>query len=179
MAGHGTRAWWLVDSMGLVSLVFGSLALALIWLGVLDFALLAKGFGSFAITLGVLDLLESLISHSNNKGWWLQAIGAAVSLGAGMLMFIWLGLDNSTMLQVVAGWTLVIGLIQALQGVRSDLGGEYTYPSGLAGVVGVAVAVVLVRWRPEAGMLPMAWLLAANVTFGGLMTVIRARSLRS
>jgi uncharacterized membrane protein HdeD (DUF308 family) len=164
-----SRHWWAVALRGVVSLVFG--VMALLWPGALLFL-----FGAYALGDGVLALGAAAFDGRLAGGWrgWVLLEGIlGVGAGAATLPDI----TTLALLRVIAGWAIVTGVLEVAAAVvlRRQLDGERLL--ALGGVAAVALGVFLAV-LPQQGVLPAKWLIGVFAIGFGLALVALAVRLR-
>jgi len=89
--------------------------------------------------------------------WWLALVGTAGIL-AGLLAFVWPVMTAQVLLLFIAGWSIVIGLLQIFGAIRlrHEIEGEWLLI--LSGLLSVTFGLVLIV-QPGAGALAVVWLI--------------------
>jgi uncharacterized membrane protein HdeD (DUF308 family) len=166
-----TRYWWAVAMRGVVSLVFG--AMALLWPGALMFL-----FGAYALVDGILALGTAAFNGRLAGGWrgWLLMEGI-LGVAAGVATLRWPDITTLALLRMIAAWAIVTGVLEVAATVilRRDLEGEWLL--ALGGMAAVALGVFLVV-LPQQGVLPARWLIGVSAIVFGVALVALAVRLR-
>lgn len=166
--------WWLFLLRGLAGIVFG--VLAFVW-PILTLLSLAILWGAYALADGIFALWAGLAGRGGAaQRWWLALVGAAGIL-AGVLTFSWPGLTAQFFIFVIAGWAIVIGVLQIIGaiGVRKEIEGEWMLI--LSGIVSVLLGIAILAW-PLAGALAMVWTIGAFSIVAGCCYLALAFRLR-
>ncbi|MEC5214077.1 uncharacterized membrane protein HdeD (DUF308 family) [Polaromonas sp. CG_9.5] len=107
--------WGWIALRGLSALIFGVLALALP--GV-TLTLLVIVWGAYVLLDGVLALAAGLRMGDNGKPMWALIVVGLLGIGAGIATFFWPGLTAITLILIIGGWAIAIGLLQIVAAVR-------------------------------------------------------------
>src|SRR5438876_5211650 len=134
------RNWWAIAIRGVAAIAFGVLAFALPGLTLATMVLL---FGAYALVDGIFTLIAAARGGSDDQPWWALAIEGTVSVGAGLVTFVWLGLTALILLYVIATWALITGVMELVAAIRlrKELHGEWLLV--LSGVLSIAFAGLL------------------------------------
>ena len=160
--------WWLLLLRGVLSLMFGVLAIlhplaALTALVVL--------FGIWALVDGV-SAIALVIS-----GWrsWQLALVGIVGIGAALLTFFRPGLTAIGLYGAVAVWAIARGLLEIALAIklRRQVEGElWLVLGGISSLLFGGLMIAL----PMVGMLALAWLIGFYaLLFGGIMIALALR----
>ena len=165
--------WWLVLLRGLASIVFG--ILAFVWPGLTLVALIFL-WGAYALVDGAIALWAAISGKAGAIAprWWLAVVGI-VGLLAGVVAFGSPGLTALVLLMFIAGWAVVIGVLEiwgAIQ-LRKEIDGEWWLV--LSGLLSIAFGVFLFA-RPGQGALALIWVIGAFAILHGCTLI--ALSLR-
>ncbi len=150
------KNWWLLLLRGIAAIAFG--ILAFLWPG-LTLLTLALLWGAYAMADGVLALVAAVSGTRTEIAprWWLALVGTAGIL-AGLLAFVWPVMTAQVLLLFIAGWSIVIGLLQIFGAIRlrHEIEGEWLLI--LSGLLSVTFGLVLIV-QPGAGALAVVWLI--------------------
>jgi uncharacterized membrane protein HdeD (DUF308 family) len=93
-----------------------------------------------------------------------------VSIGAGVLTFVYPGITALVLLYVIGAWAIVTGIaeIAAAVKLRRVVTGEWML--ALAGVLSLALGVLLFAY-PSSGALAVVWLIATYAILFGVLLV--------
>jgi uncharacterized membrane protein HdeD (DUF308 family) len=165
--------WWLVLLRGLASIVFG--ILAFVWPGLTLVALIFL-WGAYALVDGAIALWAAISGKAGAIAprWWLAVVGI-VGLLAGVVAFGSPGLTALVLLMFIAGWAVVIGVLEiwgAIQ-LRKEIDGEWWLV--LSGLLSIAFGVFLFA-RPGQGALALIWVIGVFAILHGCTLI--ALSLR-
>src|SRR5512133_3680565 len=167
-----TQRWWALVLRGLAAIAFGILtfvspasslvALVIVW-------------GAYAIVDGVLAVVLSIRGARIMPGWgWLLAEGI-VSIGAGVVTFVWPGITAVALLAVIAAWAVLTGIAEIVTAIRlrRHLRGEWMLAA--SGVLSIFFGVLLAR-KPGAGALAVTWMIGGYaILFGALLVGLGIR----
>jgi uncharacterized membrane protein HdeD (DUF308 family) len=156
--------WWLLLLRGIASIVFG--VLAFVWPGLTLVALILL-WGAYAIADGGIALWTAISGKGGEIAprWWLAIVGI-VGLLAGLVAFVSPGLTALVLLMFIAGWAIVIGVLEiwgAIQ-LRKEIEGEWWLI--LSGLLSIAFGALLFA-RPGPGALALVWVIGAFAILHG------------
>jgi uncharacterized membrane protein HdeD (DUF308 family) len=156
--------WWLLLLRGIASIVFG--VLAFVWPGLTLVALIFL-WGAYAIADGGVALWAGISGKGGEIAprWWLAIVGI-VGLLAGLVAFVSPGLTALVLLMFIAGWAIVIGVLEiwgAIQ-LRKEIEGEWWLI--LSGLLSIAFGALLFA-RPGPGALALVWVIGAFAILHG------------
>jgi uncharacterized membrane protein HdeD (DUF308 family) len=156
--------WWLLLLRGIASIVFG--VLAFLWPGLTLVALIFL-WGAYAIADGGIALWAAISGKGGEIAprWWLAIVGI-VGLLAGLVAFVSPGLTALVLLMFIAGWAIVIGVLEiwgAIQ-LRKEIEGEWWLI--LSGLLSIAFGALLFA-RPGPGALALVWVIGAFAILHG------------
>jgi uncharacterized membrane protein HdeD (DUF308 family) len=164
--------WWTVALRGIVTILFGVLAMvapgaAFVWLVLV--------FGVYSIVDGALAL--ALASRRVQPRFALIARGL-VSIAAGVIALVWPRITAFALLIVIASWAIVSGILEVVTAIqmRKQLEGEWLL--ALEGILSIAFGVLLFL-SPLVGAIVLGlWIGAYALLLGGaeISTALRLRS---
>jgi uncharacterized membrane protein HdeD (DUF308 family) len=141
---------------GVAAIAFGILAFSWPSLTLLTLTLL---WGAYTLSDGILALWAAIVAKGGDTGtrWWL-ALAGIVSCLAGVMTFFWPGMTTLVLLMFMAGWAIVIGVLQIFGAVelRKELTGEWLL--ALNGLLSIAFGVIMFA-QPGAGALALIWII--------------------
>jgi uncharacterized membrane protein HdeD (DUF308 family) len=175
MLGLISREWWVFAVRGVAAIVFG--ILAFVWPDT-TLQVLVILFGAYAFVDGA-SLLIALVRGDAvaRRNGWAFAIMGLLGIGAGIVTFLWPALTALSLLAVVAGWSIVMGIFQVIAAIalRREISGEFWM--ALGGVASVVFGVLLVAF-PGEGLLSLVWLVGAWAIVFGISSIALALRLR-
>ncbi len=111
------------------------------------------------------------------KRWWILALRGLLAVIFGVLAWLWPGLTLEVLVLFFGAYTLVDGLVLAVDGVTN----RKLYPMWgrllLAGILSVIVGVMTFTW-PEITALVLLYLIAARAFVIGISEIVAAIQLR-
>jgi uncharacterized membrane protein HdeD (DUF308 family) len=167
-----SKYWWVFCLRGLLAIVFG--LAALLW-PALTLGVMVLLFGLFALFEGLLTIILSLKKGTEKGGWTLLFEGLAgilvcviVLLGASLGSILWPRVAAVMLVFYIAGWAILAGLFKIITAfrIRREMKGEWML--GLSGLISILVGLILI-FRPEAGVLAVAWLIGIYAIFIGIL----------
>jgi uncharacterized membrane protein HdeD (DUF308 family) len=160
------KNWWLVLLRGIVSILFGLVALA--WPG-LTLVTLVLFYGAFALVDGVIALVSAFTGGAKPvPTWWLVLVGLA-GIAAGIITFLWPGLTAIVLVIFIGAWALVHGIFEIIGAIKLRKEIENEWMLILAGIISVLFGL-LILFAPGAGALGLIWAIGAYaIVFGVLL----------
>ncbi|MCC8927946.1 MAG: HdeD family acid-resistance protein [Rhodococcus sp. (in: high G+C Gram-positive bacteria)] len=173
----GKDLWWAVLLRGVFAIVFGIVALA--WPSVTVWALVLV-FGAYAVVDGISAIVRSIQARKVDSGWVWWLLGGIVSLGAGIVAFVWPEITALAAVFVIGIWAVLGGLLEIVGALRlRSVGGASHWVMLLvAGLLELVFGLVLVFF-PVSGILSIVWLIGVFALLFGLVLVVSAFTVRS
>lgn len=167
--------WGWVALRGVVALIFGVVALAMPGL---TLALLVLFWGAYALIDGVAALIAGFRMRDDGKPLWSLIVVGLLGIGAGAVTFFWPGLTALTLVLVIGGWAIAIGIFQIVAAVRlrRRIQGEWLH--ALSGVLSVVFGIAMVL-QPGAGAIALAWIIGWFAVVFGVLLIAMAFRLRA
>lgn len=162
------KNWWLLLLRGVVAILFAVLTWAQPGI---TLAALVLVFGAFALVDGVLGIWMAFSHRKTNPQWWVLLLWGIVSVVVGIMTFMAPGITGLVLLMYIAAWAIVTGVLQIIAAIRlrAEIEGEWLM--GLSGLASVVFGGLLI-WRPGAGALAVAWMIAAYAFIYGVLMVL-------
>jgi uncharacterized membrane protein HdeD (DUF308 family) len=169
-----TLSWWALALRGLLAIIFGVLVLR--WPG-LSIEILVLFFGANALIDGVLALVAAVRGSATGGRWWGMLLQGILGIATGIITFLMPGLVAIVLLFLIAAWAIAIGVFEIIAAVRlrKEIEGEWLL--ALRGILAIVFGVALFAW-PAAGVLAVAWLIAAFSIALGVLNLVLAFRLR-
>src|SRR4051794_5295460 len=101
--------WWLMALRGVAAVLFG--VLAFIWPG-MTLLTLTLLFGAYALAHGILALVMAFKGPGGRRRSGGLIFEGIVSIGAGIIAFLWPGITTLTLLFLIAAWAIVNGVLE-------------------------------------------------------------------
>ena len=166
------RNWGWIAFRGVLAIAFGALTLFNPGITLVTMVIL---FGAYCFADGVFMIVSAIANRKTQPRWAALVVGGTLGMVAGLLTFFWPGMTALVLLAIIAGWAIVIGLIEITVAIRlrKEISGEWAMV--LSGVLAIAFGLVL-AFHPAAGALAMAlWIGVFAVATGGLLLVLAFR----
>lgn len=170
-----SKRWWTVLLRGIAAVVFGILAFAWPHLTISTLILL---FGYYALIHGIFALGTAIGYRQEAVNRWLLALEGVVGIGAGIVTLRSPATTTVILIFFVWIWALVTGVVRIAEAIRlrKQIQGEMWL--ALSGVVTIAFGLML-RLRPIAGLVALAWIIAAYALLFGLLEIMLSLELRA
>ncbi|CCF82862.1 HdeD family acid-resistance protein [Nitrolancea hollandica] len=160
-----TRSWWTIILRGLAAVLFG---LAAIILPGMTVRILVTLFGAYVLIDGIFALVGSIRAMERHTRWWPMLIEGIAGIVAGLFAFFFLHLTGVALLFLIAAWAFVTGFSEIIAAIQF----QHTMTKwllGLAGIVSLAVAVLLVV-RTDVGVITIARIIGVYaIIFGAIL----------
>ena len=169
---HLQRTWWALILRGLAAIVFGVVTIAVPGI---TFASLVFLFGAFALIEGVIHVASAIWARKGPERWWALVLQGAVSIGAGLLTFVWPGLTALALVYVIAAWALITGALEISTAIRLRKQIRHEALLGLSGIVSIALGVFLFLYPGAVALAMVFWIGAYAVVFGLLLVALAVR----
>lgn len=167
MSPVAKQLWGLGIAAGVVSILFG--ILALFWPG-LTVALFILMFGVFVLVWGIIGLIVSLSSISTDKFWWLELIFSLLAIGLAVYL-LRNPVEAAKIFVFFIGITfLVRGVVDILEGLfDSARKGSRRVLAIVLGLIGITAGIITLSYPVTAG-LAVVWVIGLYaVLYGSLL----------
>ena len=169
------RSWWLILLFGIVSTLFGVMALVN---PMAAGASLTWAIGILAVAEGVVGLIGAFNRNSGvSRGW--MVFYALISLVFGAMAIANPVSMAASIVMVAGAWFLVSGVMRVVFAIRVRKEIDNEWMLILSGALSVIFGVVLLLGDPLANIVTLLWLFAVLAIGFGVMTVILAFRLRN
>jgi uncharacterized membrane protein HdeD (DUF308 family) len=166
------RNWWVMLLRGIAALAFGLVVAFYPTAGLMG---LLVAFGIYAFVAGCFALGAGIAGGATRR-WDLVAEGI-IGVLAGIVTFARPGVTALALYALIAAWSLVTGALQVVAAIRLRDEVEGVGWLGFSGVLSVAFGVLMIA-LPQAGMLALAWMIAAYGILFGVMWIALGLRLR-
>lgn len=169
------RHWWTLFLRGILSILFGLIALAAPGMALLAFIYV---FAAYAILDGITAIAVSFQERETLRPWWVLLLEGILGVLFGILAFAWPRETTLILLYLVALWALVTGIMEIGSAFVMSGSAGLRWERGLAGVVSLLFGLVLIV-HPGAGLLAVLWLVGIYAVVFGVLVIISAFRVRS
>ncbi|RIK44112.1 MAG: hypothetical protein DCC55_03605 [Chloroflexi bacterium] len=169
--------WWVLAIRGVAAILFG--IGAFLWPG-LTLTALVLLFGAYTLVDGVFAIVAGISTRREQERWWMMILAGLAGLLAGVLTFLWPGITALVLLYVIAGWSIVTGVLEVAAAIRLRKEIEDEWLLGLAGIASIIFGILLMI-LPGPGALALVWLIGSYALFYGVLLLVlafRVRGLR-
>jgi uncharacterized membrane protein HdeD (DUF308 family) len=166
------RNWWVVALRGVVAIIFGLLTFVLPGITLAALVLL---FGAYAIVEGIFNVIAAVRARPGAAPWWALLLEGLVSIGAGVVTFIWPGLTALVLLYVIAVWAVITGVLEIAAAIRlrKVMTGEWWL--ALSGVLSIVFGALLMIAPAAGALVVVLWIGAYAIVFGALLIGLALR----
>jgi uncharacterized membrane protein HdeD (DUF308 family) len=169
------RHWKWIALRGVAALLFG--ILAMVWPGIV-LTVMVLFFGAYAFVDGLFTLIAAAQMRESGRPLWPLVLVGLLGIVAGMVAFLWPQLTALGLLMLIAGWALVMGVLQIIAAIRLRKALQNEWWLGLSGAVSVLFGVLMIS-NPGAGAIAVAWVIGAYSVFFGVLLILLAMRLRN
>jgi uncharacterized membrane protein HdeD (DUF308 family) len=166
--------WWVLALRGVLSILFGIIA---VMLPGPTLAAMIMLFGAFALVDGVLAIVLAVRGMRSHERWGGMLVTGLISIAAGLVTFLWPAIGALTLIYIIAAWALVTGVFEIVAAVklRKLITGEWMLLT--AGILSVLLGALTMIF-PGIGLLAFVWYLAAYAIVYGIVVVMLAFQVR-
>lgn len=165
--------WWLMLLTGIVSVVFGFMALFWPKLTAATFVYI---YAIFVVVTGAVGLFESIASIKKDPLWWLALLFSLVNLGIGVFL-----LRNPAVTAVLL--VLLVSLFVFMQAIVDLVVASYLKKDDdrwlwvVSGIIGLIAGVVILVY-PLASTVAFVWVIGLYALVHGVTSVAYALQIR-
>ncbi|MFV3413193.1 HdeD family acid-resistance protein [Pseudomonas nitroreducens] len=168
------RHWKWIALRGVAAVLFG--ILAMVWPGIV-LTVMVLFFGAYAFVDGLFTLIAAAQMRESGRPLWPLVLVGLLGIAAGLVAVLWPQLTALGLLMLIAGWALVMGVLQIIAAIRLRKALQNEWWLGLSGAVSVLFGVLMIG-NPGAGALAVAWVIGAYSVFFGVLLILLALRLR-
>ena len=167
--------WWMIAVRGVVAVGFG--LLVLLWPGI-DANVLALAFGVFALVDGLVLAGLAVVGRDVLENWWVVLAEGGAGMVIGVVALSWNDIGGLRLLGLLAAWAVVTGVFEIEAGVRLRRLATGEASLLFAGVLSVAVGIILVA-LPKDDPVEFAWAIGLfGLAYGALLVLVAERMRR-
>jgi len=173
-----SRFWWLILLRGIVSILFGVIAIA--WPGQ-TLVTIAMMFAAFVFIDGIFEVVHALGHRQEIEHWGLLLMEGVFGIIFGALALqapeLTTAIGGVIIVFYIAAWAIITGVIRIAMAVRlcKEIEGEWLL--GLGGVVSILFGILMMA-RPSAGALALLYIVAGWAILVGAIQVAFAFRMR-
>lgn len=168
------KHWWAILIRGIVAVLFAFLAI------------FATGFtlNILLIFLGIYLLLDGLfavigsLSATDHKNWWMLLLEGLISIGAGVIVFVWPGITLLILVYLVAIWAIITGIFEFLASLSATWAQPGKIFLGVVGVLSVILGIVIFL-NPLFSLTAVVWLIGIYALVIGLALIFFSFKLKA
>jgi len=167
--------WWVGVVQGAIAVFFG---LAAIFWPTITLVVLLYLFSTFLLIMGVIEIVNGLISIGKIGTWWLIVLVGFISLGTGVFLIRNPEITLQTFI-IVAGLVLIArGIIDTIRAFTDKTKGSHKVLTVLIGALAVIAGIAILA-QPVAGGVAFVWILGLYALFYGAMAIAVSFSIHS
>ena len=168
------RIWKFIAAEGILAIAFGTMLL--IWPDI-GLSVLVGIVGVYALVRGVVTGIGAFMTPvGGSEQRWLVA-QAVVSTAVGIAVLAWPDMSGKTLLYVIAGFAIAIGVLLMASALYLPLSGGRRVLLALSGIIFIGYGAVMFI-EPGAGALAQIALVASMLIVTGTTTIAFALQLR-
>ena len=163
-----SRYWWVLLLRGILSIVFGIVALS--YPG-MTLALLVLFFAAFAFMDGISNVFHAFSGRKDNESWWVLLLEGLLGIAFGVITFQAPGISAMVLLLYMGFWAMATGVLRIILAarLRNEIDGEWWMVLG--GLASILFGVIMVA-RPGAGALAVLTLIGFWSILTGIFLVL-------
>jgi uncharacterized membrane protein HdeD (DUF308 family) len=168
-------SWDMFLVRGILAILFG---IATLLMPAITLVVLVVLFGAYALVDGVVLSILAFKNREQDSNWWLMLLTGLVSMGAGVVTFVWPGITTVSLFYVIVAWAIVTGIAEVIYAIqfRKEIEGEWLLL--VDGILSIGFGILLML-QPVPGALTILWLIGVYAIAYGVMLVVLAFRLRS
>ena len=160
--------WWAIVLRGLCAVLFGVGAFA--WPGI-TLAVLILFYGAYALMEGVFAVAWAVMGRQGGAFPWGVLLSGLAGIAIGVITFMSPALTGLALVYLIAAWAVVRGVFEIIGAIQLRKEIENEWLLGLAGVLSVALGLLLFA-APGAGALAVLWWIGAFAIVFGVVEII-------
>ena len=167
-----TRNWSMVVLRGVLAILFGLVAL---FAPRISLAALVLAWGAYAVISGLFAIMTAMRRREAGESYGGLLFEGVVSIGAGVVTFVWPHITALVLLYVIAFWGLVTGVLEIATAIRlrKVISGEWLLL--LAGIASIVFGVLLLAYPGTGALAIVVWIGAYALFFGVLLVALGFR----
>lgn len=170
-----TDNWWLLLLQGIVSIIFG--ILAIVW-PLRTLAILIIVLGWFVLINGIIASVSAIGAAAERRPWGWRLATGILGILAGLLILRWPGETAFTVLLFVGFWAILVGLVQIIGALADHEEIPHAWLLAIEGGISILFGIAMVVW-PLVGLLTLALLAGIYAIVHGVMYCVAAFRVRS
>lgn len=167
------RVWWLMAVRGVLSILFGLLALFATTATILTMLLL---FSAYMLVDGGFGIASAFMAARRGKKWGLLLLEGILSIATGVIAFLWPAITVFAFVMLMAAWALITGGLMLSAAFRDKPRGWGWLAFG--GVSSIIFGILLFI-APFIGAVVLTWWLGSYALVFGVMLLVFGFKLRS
>lgn len=167
--------WDMFLVRGILAILFGIATLVMPGITLIVLVVL---FGGYALLDGVVLSILSIKDRKYHPDWWLMLLTGLVSIGAGVVTFVWPGITAVSLFYIIIAYAIATGVFEVAYAIRFRKVIEGEWLLVLSGILSVVFGVLLIA-QPVAGALTVLWLIGVYAIADGVTLVALAFRLRN
>lgn len=162
--------WDMFLVRGILAILFGIATLVMPGITLIVLVVL---FGGYALLDGVVLSILSIKDRKYHPDWWLMLLTGLVSIGAGVVTFVWPGITAVSLFYIIIAYAIATGVFEVAYAIRFRKVIEGEWLLVLSGILSVVFGVLLIA-QPVAGALTVLWLIGVYAIADGVTLVALA-----
>jgi uncharacterized membrane protein HdeD (DUF308 family) len=168
------KDWWLLALRGLLSVIFGIIALVMPVATILALVLL---FSAYMLVDGCFALYAAFRAMRRRESWGMPLIHGIANLATAAIAFLWPGITVVAFVFLLAAWSIVSGCLM----ITAAYNVEISYGRGwlvFGGIVSLLYGFLMIL-APLIGAVVLTWWLGAYALVFGVVMIVLAFRLRA
>ncbi len=166
--------WWLMLLSGIALLLFG--LATIVWPGI-TLVTLSVLFAIYVIVAGVMDILVSIGSITEKKGWFLTLILGVAEIATGVYILKIPGMALEVFILAVGITFMIQGVLTIIASIVDTTDMKLRILEIITGILGIAAGFIVFR-NPVSAGIAFTWVLGVYGLIAGTMRIAAALSLK-
>lgn len=167
--------WWLVLLRGILSVIFGIIALVSPGIALLALVFV---FGFYAILDGITAIGIGIRNRATEPHWIWSIVQGVISVIAGIVALVLPGLTALTLLLIIGIWAIILGVAEIFEAFAARKRGSATWGWTLAAAALNIIFGLLLLAQPATGILALLWVVGLFSIIGGVVIIVWAFVIR-
>ncbi|WP_437478219.1 HdeD family acid-resistance protein [Sorangium sp. So ce1014] len=166
------RNWWAPVLRGVFAVLFGAFTLAVPRISLKALILV---FGVYAVAEGVTSIIGAVRGGDERRRWWVLLLEGIVGVGIGLIALLLPGITAVALVFWIGAWAILRGALEIGLAIRlrDHIEGEWLL--GLAGVLSIALGVLMFASPGVGALVMIVWIGAYALVFGVFLIALGIR----
>jgi uncharacterized membrane protein HdeD (DUF308 family) len=159
------ESWWIFAAAGLVSILFG--VMALFWPG-LSLSVFIWLFAIYAVVAGIVHLVGMFRAMGEHRTWWTYLVLGLIGIAAGLFALAYPLIPTVILLYVIAFWAILTGIGEIIGSFST---GHFLWL--VTGLISIVFGFLLLG-NPIVGALAYVMVIGVFAIVRGIFLIVQA-----